>query len=71
MAITIDGVKYKVVETFGYNHDTGCYAKRVQTPDGERMAVSPVARGGKWRFWTAKDRTEPLRQNHRRLGSIG
>jgi hypothetical protein len=71
MAITIDGKKYKVVESLGYNHSAGCYAKLVQTDDGEKMAVSHMARGGRWRFWTAADRTEPLRQNHRWPGSIG
>lgn len=70
MAITIDGKKYKVVEDLGFNHSAGCYAKLVQTPDGEKVAVSPLGRRGHWRFWTAADRTAPLRQ-HRWPGSIG
>jgi hypothetical protein len=70
MAIKIDGKSYKVVENLGYNHSAGCYAKLVQTDEGEKMAVSHMARGGRWRFWTAADRTEPLRM-HRWPGSIG
>lgn len=59
MAITVDGKKYKVTESGGYNHDVGAYCKWVSTPEGERMVVGSP---GRWRFWTAKDRTRPLRE---------
>lgn len=57
MAIMVDGVKYKVVESTGYNHDIGAYCKWVKTPDGEKMVVGSR---GRWRFWTAADRARPI-----------
>lgn len=57
--ITVEGQSYKVVESGGYNQDIGKYWKRVQTPDGEKMVVGSP---GRWRFWTAADRTRPLRE---------
>lgn len=58
--ITIDGMPYWVIESLGYQPSAGVMAKRVETPNGPRMAVK--ARGmGAWRFWTAEDRTAPLR----------
>lgn len=58
MAIEVDGKKLKVVESLGFNHSIGMYAKIVLTEDGERMAVK--YRGGPWRFWTAADRAQPI-----------
>lgn len=51
--IIIDGKPYRVIESLGYQHSAGCYAKAVSTPEGERIAVG---RGGAWRWWTADDR---------------
>ena len=51
--ITVDGVKYKVIENMGYQ--AGYYAKIVETPDGEKVAVK---RGGIWTWWTAQDRLQ-------------
>ncbi len=59
MAITIDGVKRKVVCDMGYNHSVGAYVKEVEI-DGEFKIA--VKRGGAWRLWGAGDRTKPLRE---------
>jgi len=45
--ITIDGKRYKVVESLGYQN--GRYAKIVQTEVGERVAVA-YGRGGPWEW---------------------
>ncbi len=52
--------EYKVIENLGFVHDIGMYAKVVMTENGERKVVKD---GGKWRFWTSVDRTQPLREN--------
>jgi hypothetical protein len=49
--IEVEGNKYRVTENLGYQG--GYYAKAVDTPDGERIAVK---RGGIWTWWTARDR---------------
>ena len=51
MKIEVEGTAYKVTENLGYQG--GMYVKAVETPEGERMAVK---RGGKWTWWTVKDR---------------
>jgi len=56
--IEIDGKRYKVVESVGYNRDIGGYVKIVTTLDGEKTAVKQGRRS--WRFWTARDRVQPL-----------
>lgn len=57
--IEIDGQPYKVVESMGFVHSIGLYAKVVDDAGTERMVVK---RGKEWMFWTAHDRTEPLRK---------
>lgn len=59
MAITINGRKVKVLSSLGYNHDIGAYVKEVEI-DGERQMA--VGGPGRWRLWTAADRTAPLRR---------
>lgn len=59
MAIMVAGKKYKVVDKGCYNHDIGAYWKRIATDEGEKMVVGGP---GRWRFWTAADRTRPLRE---------
>lgn len=56
--ITVDGVKYPVTEQPAYDSNIGCQRAFVQTPDGEKAIV----KHGAWRFWTAQDRTAPLRE---------
>ncbi|MFA5344750.1 MAG: hypothetical protein WC315_00525 [Candidatus Omnitrophota bacterium] len=46
--ITIEGKKYKVVESLGYNHDAGTYGKVVLVDGKERIAVGTR---GCWKFW--------------------
>ena len=43
MQIEIAGVKYGVAESLAYHGPSGCQAKMLATPDGERVAVK---RGG-------------------------
>lgn len=57
--IEIDRHLYKVVESLGFVHSIGLYAKVVNDAGKERMAVK---RGKEWMFWTDHDRTEPLRR---------
>lgn len=52
--INVDGNDYKVVESMGFNHNIGMYAKVVMTETGERVAVKHPR--GVWRFWTPRDR---------------
>jgi hypothetical protein len=59
MAVTIAGKKYKVVDSGCYSHDFGSYWKIVETADGDKTIVGSP---GRWRFWTASDRTRPLRE---------
>lgn len=53
--ITVEGVKYKVIDNLGFNHDAGCYAKVVFTEHGERVAVRETGLK-EWRFWKVKIR---------------
>lgn len=64
--ITVEGEQYTVVDKGSYNHDIGHYWKRVLV-DGKEKVV--VGRPGFWRFWTAKDRTEPMRNLKQKLVS--
>ena len=61
--IQIQGQKYKVIESLGFVHSAGCYAKLVEDGERERMAVK---RGGSWQFWTVQDRVKPLLDHIRR-----
>lgn len=57
--IMVEGRQYKVTDKGCYSHDIANYWKRVETADGEKLVVG---RPGCWRFWTAEDRTIPLRK---------
>lgn len=57
--IEIDGKKYTVTDSLGFVQDVGAYVVEVETPDGFKKAIK---RAGKWGFWTAHDRTQPLRE---------
>lgn len=57
MAVTIAGKKYKVIDPGSYSHDFGSYWKIIDTPEGHKTIVGGR---GRWRFWTATDRTKPL-----------
>jgi hypothetical protein len=54
--IKVEGKEYKVTDNLGFQHSSGCYAKAVETEQGERIAVK---RGGVWVWWMAKDRIQP------------
>ena len=45
--ITVEGKKYKVVESLGYNHDVGAYAKVIMV-DGKERVVTGTR--GNWHF---------------------
>jgi|WetSurMetagenome_2_1015567.scaffolds.fasta_scaffold06573_5 hypothetical protein len=49
--IKVNGKSYKVVESLGYNHDVGAYAKVVKDGDKERIVVGTR---GCWSFYTPK-----------------
>lgn len=52
-------VRCRVVESFGYVHDVGMYAKAVEHPaTGEERKV--VKRGGRWVPWAADDKRRAL-----------
>ena len=53
-SITIDGRKYKVVASFGWQG--GHQTKVVATPDGDRKERVAIKRGGGWTFWTVARR---------------
>jgi hypothetical protein len=55
--ITVEGERYKVVDSGRYNHKIKAYCKWVETPEGKKMVVGSR---DNWRFWTARDRTQPL-----------
>ena len=59
--IEINGIQYKVTETLGFQPSAGVYAKTVDVGGESRMAVKCPR--GKWRFWTSRDRTRPLRES--------
>lgn len=61
MAITVDGVRYKVVGSLGFQHSIGAYAKIVSVDGAEKMAVKFA--GGPWRFWSPEDRVRPYREH--------
>lgn len=44
----------EVIESFGFVHDIGMYAKEVRRPDG--TIAKAVGRGRAWRLWTWRDR---------------
>lgn len=56
--VMVAGQKYKVIDIGAYSHDMGYYWKIVETPNGPKTIVGTR---GQWRFWTAEDRTKPLR----------
>jgi hypothetical protein len=58
--ITVNGVKYRVVENMGYQPSCGMYAKMVATPCGDRVAVK--CWGGIWRWWLVDDRLQQRSQ---------
>ncbi len=49
--ITVNGQKYKVVESLGYNHDAGAYAKVIMVDGKERIVVGT---NGCWKFWVPR-----------------
>jgi hypothetical protein len=58
---SVQGELCWLVENMGFNHSIGMYAKMVKLKDGsETVVVRPT--GGTWRFWTPRDRTQPLRE---------
>jgi len=48
--ITINGIKYKVVEDLGFSHDRNQYAKVVLANNLERVVVKAPYRGASWEF---------------------
>ena len=54
--IEVEGIAYRVIESMGFNHDIGMYAKMVATDYGDKVAVKHRGSGSAWRFWTPKDR---------------
>lgn len=52
MKITVDGKKYKVIETIPYQQ-LGRRAKWVETENGDKVAVY---QNYQWRWWTVEDR---------------
>jgi hypothetical protein len=62
--IVVEGGRYPVVESLGYNQDMGARAWIVQTQNGEKTAVGPSTKA---RFWTPADRIRPLREHSERM----
>ncbi len=63
MNVIVEGRKYRVIERLGFVHDVGGYVVEVETTDGPRKAI-------KWgysdyRFWTARDRVQPMRRERK------
>ena len=56
--IEIDGIRYRVIEDMGFNHDAGASSVVVDVNGRERVAVRE---GKAWRFWTAADRVSVRR----------
>ncbi len=48
--IMIDGVAYPVIDRMGFQHSLGMYAVEVETPEGERIAVSTGGRFAPWKW---------------------
>lgn len=46
--ITIDGRKYKVIESMGFQHSRGVHVKAIETSAGEKLAIKYP--GGDWQF---------------------
>lgn len=55
--IIVDGIKRKVLSSYGYDHSVGGYVKEV---DMDGTARKVVKRGKVWKLWTNKDRVQPL-----------
>jgi len=53
MKIIIEGKEYKVTESLGFQG--GTYAKFVETPEGERVAIK---QGGVWKWKLIKSKTQ-------------
>lgn len=62
--IVIEGQKYNVIESLGYQHSSGCYVTLVDTPTGEKMIVKQQ---GNWRFWTDKDKLSTIIVKNKRI----
>lgn len=56
--INVDGFRCKVVESLGFVHDIGRRASVVLHEGVERKAV--YSGPGGWRFWTPRNRIQPL-----------
>jgi hypothetical protein len=58
--LDVEGEECLIVESLGYVHSSGVWAKEVRRPNGEaRMAVKR-RRGAGWTWWTPLDRAAPL-----------
>jgi hypothetical protein len=64
VSIEVEGARYKVLDSLGWQASAGVFAKEVETPDGPRVAVR--SRRGLWRWWTARERVQPLVDGLRR-----
>lgn len=62
--IAVEGHRCKVVDALGYNPDIGQRVTVVEHEGSERKAVGGGRYG--WRFWTARDRAQPLVDELRR-----
>lgn len=56
--VEIEGIRYRVIEDMGFNHDVGGPSVVVDVNGCERAAVKD---GKAWRFWTAADRVSVRR----------
>lgn len=56
--VEIEGIRYRVIEDMGFNHDTGTYSVVLNVSGCERVAIKD---GRTWRFWTAADRVSVQR----------
>lgn len=59
----------RVIESLGYNHDIGSRVNVVLHEGVERKAVGGGRYG--WRFWTARDRVQPLVDHAEREAAAG
>lgn len=55
--IEVEGKKYRVLDSLGFVHSAGAYAKEIETDSGPQIVVK---HSGVWRFWTRQDRVAPL-----------